>query len=239
MREKRVSLTPRLDWAAEQLRGADTVADIGCDHGRLAIALIQRQCCARVIAADISAPSLAKAARFVGFVGLSHAVELRLGDGLSAFVSGECDAAAMLGMGGILMTELLAACELPLNGAKRAVLQPMRGQATLRRYLYENGYHITADRIVREGRRYYQIITAEPPAGENIKKQPIPKGWPSDCFDLGFVSYMQGDPLLPELAQNLLTQYEKELAGAKGTDREAIVVKKASDMRVVCGIEEN
>ncbi|MCL2695929.1 MAG: class I SAM-dependent methyltransferase [Clostridiales bacterium] len=226
MSERRVSLTPRLAVAAEQLRGSCVVADIGCDHGRLAIALIQRQCCERVIAVDVSAPSLEKAKRLIDYVGLSHTIVTRLGDGFSALAPGECDAVAILGLGGVLITEILAR---GLNGAKKAVLQPMRGQAALRRYLYENAYHILNDRIVRESRRYYQVITVE----QGTTKQPLPAGWPEDCFDLGFVAWQQRDPLFPELARKLLTQYEKQLAGAWGSAREPILAKKAEQIRSI------
>jgi len=251
MKERSVSLSPRLAYAAEQLRGANVVADIGCDHGRLAVALIQRQCCTRVIAVDSSAPSFLKAGRLIAYVGLSHAIETRLGDGFSAITPGACDATALLGMGGILITELLDACSAPLNGAKRAVFQPMRGQEALRRYLWEREYRITDDRIVREGLRFYQVITVEPPEANymfqntnlgksqvcltGIERQALPEGWPPDCFELGFVSFAQRDPLLPELAQKLLAQYEKQLAGARGSSGEAALAQKAERMRQIIG----
>lgn len=56
-----VHLRPRLSRALDMLRGSQTVADIGSDHGRLAVALLQQGAAERVIACDISAPSLEKA----------------------------------------------------------------------------------------------------------------------------------------------------------------------------------
>ena len=37
-----VHLRPRLSRALDMLRGSQTVADIGSDHGRLAVALLQQ-----------------------------------------------------------------------------------------------------------------------------------------------------------------------------------------------------
>ena len=59
-----VHLRPRLSRALDMLRGSQTVADIGSDHGRLAVALLQPGAAERVIACDISAPSLEKPAPF-------------------------------------------------------------------------------------------------------------------------------------------------------------------------------
>ena len=49
-----IRLDPRLRCAFELLQGAVTVADIGCDHGKLTAALLLEGGCRRVIAGDIS-----------------------------------------------------------------------------------------------------------------------------------------------------------------------------------------
>ena len=52
MRERRVGITPRLSAALDMLNGCQTAADVGCDHGKLTAALLQRGCCKNVIATD-------------------------------------------------------------------------------------------------------------------------------------------------------------------------------------------
>ena len=47
-----IRLDPRLRCAFELLQGADTVADIGCDHGKLTAALLLEGGCRRVIAGE-------------------------------------------------------------------------------------------------------------------------------------------------------------------------------------------
>ncbi len=207
--QRHIHPRPRLSAAIEMLRGSDTVADIGCDHGRLSCALIQQHAARRCIAVDISGPSLEKARLLADYTGLADRVETRLGDGFSPIAPGEADAAALMGMGGTLMTRLLEACQTPLNGCARAVFQPMRGVEDIRAYLFFNGYPIVDDRVVEEAGRYYQIFLAQSPIGEGA--QTLPEGWPEDCFILGHTAFLHRDPLTLVLAKRKLALTEKRL----------------------------
>jgi len=84
-----VRLGPRLQAAANMICRAGTVLDVGCDHGKLAAALLAQGRAARVIAMDISAPSLEKARLLAARHGLEGRMETRLSDGLSAAAPGE------------------------------------------------------------------------------------------------------------------------------------------------------
>ena len=198
----------RLSAALDMLRDRDTVADIGCDHGRLSCALIQAGAARRCIATDISLPSLEKARALAAYVGVSDRVETRLGDGFSPLVPGEADAAALLGMGGTLMVRMLSCCEPPFYGMRRIVFQPMRAVEDIRRYLYETGCRILDDRVVMEAGRYYQVFAAAPP---EAGRQALPVGWPDDFFALGYTAFARRDPLLQALACRLLARHEKRL----------------------------
>lgn len=197
---------PRLTAALSLLSGSGTVADVGCDHGRLGVALLQQGACDRVIAMDISAPSLDKARQLALLTGISDRMETRLGDGFGPLAPGEADAVAILGMGGTLMREILSASPVSLHGAKAGVFQPMRGVADIRQYLYEKGYRITHDRVVRENKRYYQVFRAVPPDAERTGREPLPDGWPKDCFFLGYRAFADREPLLEPLCEALLAQ---------------------------------
>jgi tRNA (adenine22-N1)-methyltransferase len=192
LQERRIRLRPRLFAAAELLQNAHTVADIGCDHGRLCAALLQSGAAQRVIAADISPSSVQKTEALARLTGLTGRMEVRQGDGLLALSPGEADALALCGMGGVLIAQLLAAAPVPLMGARLAVFQPMRGVEELRRYLFVSGFRIVRDVIVPDAGRLYQVFSAEP--GEDK----LPDGWPADCFALGHRSL--DDPHFPALA---------------------------------------
>lgn len=211
MGERQINLGARLEAALDMLSGSNTVADIGCDHGRLCCALLQRGACNRAIAADISQPSLEKAGRLCEKTGLTDRMECRLGSGFSVLQAGEADAAAMLGMGGTLMTRLLE--DLPEGGIglNKIVFQPMRCAEHIRKWLFVHGCRIADDRVVRESGRLYQIFTALPPS-DTIPE--LPKGWPAKYHALGYTAFANRDPLLRELAEQMLRRSRNRLKRA-------------------------
>lgn len=217
MNARSVHLTPRLTAALELLNGSTCVADIGTDHGRLAAALLQQNICERVIASDVSEPSLRKAEALLSYIGLSDRVSVRCGDGLSVLEPGECDAVALLGMGGTLMCRLLDACDVPLMGANAVVLQPMRAQREIREYLYRHCFHITDDRIVREGNRLYQVLRAV--LIDTV--QEWPEHFPQGFFDVGYTAFERREANLYALCIQQREQHVKRLKTARNTDGEA------------------
>ena len=229
MSTRSVQLSPRLVAALEILRGYETVADVGCDHGRLTASLLQKQVCSHVIATDISEPSLEKAKQLLRHINHSECVSFRVGDGCSVLQPGECEAIALLGMGGTLMARILEACEPPLMGAKAVVLQPMRAQDDIRRYLYQNSYHIVCDRVIRDHGRLYQVFKAVP----CDVLDPIPDGFPRDFFDVGYRAFLDREALLPELCRQQLSCHEKMLPTARGTDGEAIIQAKIDALKQI------
>ena len=211
MENRPVALTPRLEAAYELLTGCSTVADIGCDHGKLICALLQTGAVRRGIAVDVSAPSLKKAEALAARTGVLDRLSLRVGDGFSALTPGEADAAALLGMGGTLMAQLLDACATPFCGAKRVVFQPMRAAEDIRAWLYAHNCRIEYDGLVRERGRLYQLFAALPPGSG---AGPLPKGWPEGYFALGYTAFANRDPLLQELALEKLGRAHKRLNNA-------------------------
>jgi len=228
---RRISLHPRLQMAAELLKTGKVMADIGCDHGRLSCAILQQGRFSRCIAADVSAPSLEKAKQLSVYIGVAAQIDIRLGDGLSVLSVGEADAVALLGMGGTLMAELLDTCSVPLMGAERAVLQPMRAEEDIRRYLYRNHYRIEDDRVVEDAGRLYQVFSVLPPQ-ENMADA-WPKDFPSDCFTVGYRAFARRDPLLAALVKRNLDQCLFRLKTARGTDGERKLADKAAVMRTI------
>lgn len=204
---QRIHPRERLECAIELLSGARVVADVGCDHGRLSCALIQRNLAQRCIAIDISEPSLKKAERLARQIGAEDRIETRLGDGLKPLVAYEADALTILGMGGTLMTEILDVIP-PLMGATRAVLQPMRAPDDIRKWLYERKYPILDDRVVLDSGRHYQIFSVGQPQD---KRQELPEGWPEDCFVLGYTAFLNREPLMKPLAERMLATTRRKL----------------------------
>ena len=204
--QPRIHPRERLNCAMELLCGASVVADVGCDHGRLSCALVQRETAKKCIAIDVSAPSLEKAARLARRIGVEDRVETRLGDGLAPLETLEADAIAILGMGGTLMARILDVVP-PLKGARLCVLQPMRAAEDIRRWLHERNYPVLDDRVVFEAGRHYQVFSIGQPQQQ---KQPLPQGWPEDCFLLGYTAFARREPLLRPLAEQMLASVQKK-----------------------------
>ena len=157
-----IKLTPRLKTIADEIEKGETMADIGTDHGFLPVYLWEAGICPQVIMADISRGSLSKAEQ--NCKGLHPYVDfdLRLGSGIEVLSEGEVDAVAIAGMGGILMTEILGADIHNAHSFKKLVLQPRNRIGHLRWWLYNNGFSIVNEKLVREGKYICEVITAVP-----------------------------------------------------------------------------
>lgn len=138
------------------------IADVGCDHAYVAIALCQRQLAKKVIAMDVRRGPLAIAKNNVVQYGLGEEIELRLGDGLEELQPGEVDTIIIAGMGGLLMRGILERgysiwtedCHPVL------VLQPQSDIGQLRHFLYEKGYMIEKEKMLLEEGKYYTVMRA-------------------------------------------------------------------------------
>lgn len=234
-RTRKIHLHPRLETAAALLNALPenaVVADIGCDHGRLACALLQRNETWRCIASDVSAPSLEKARRLSAYIVGEGRIDIRLGDGLTVLCRGEADAVVLCGMGGERIVELLDAADSPLMGARLAVMQPMRGVEELRAYLYTSGYRILDDRVTEEAGRLYQILSAAPPCTDG-ERDTWPADFPVGCFSLGYRAFERRDPLCRTLARQQLLQTQKRLKTAANTGGEPVLRRKEAELLTI------
>ena len=146
-----------------------TVCDVGCDHGYVAITLVQKGIAGRVIAMDVNAGPLEQARRNGALYGVTDRLDFRLSDGLSKVVPGEADAFLCAGMGGRLMVHIMTEGRAVMERMQGAVLQPQSELELVRRYIYETGWHIVKEDMVFEedgdapGQgKYYPMMYIEP-----------------------------------------------------------------------------
>lgn len=147
----------RIETILSMIPPCGTVADIGTDHGRIALAVLQRGIAGRAVATDISAASLSKAKALAAAEGVSE-METRLGDGLRPLSAGEADAAVLAGMGGRLIARILGDQDAVARSIYHLILQPMHSLRDLRQWLYDNQYRILDERLAGEGARYYHVL---------------------------------------------------------------------------------
>lgn len=133
-----IKLTERLAMAASFVRDNAFVADIGTDHAKLPIYLVQTGKAARCIACDINKMPLERARTNINEYGLDDKIELLLTNGLQGVESYGVTDVIIAGMGGELIQEILKNSKVKKHGT-RFILQPMTKESELRRWLYDNG----------------------------------------------------------------------------------------------------
>ena len=239
--ERKIILKPRLEAALNMLMAAETVlgeensaavsdgisisiGDIGCDHGRLSVAMLQRHIASHVIASDISPASLDKARTLARICGVDGSLECRVSDGFAEYSVGEIDKAVIAGMGGELIAAILDRHSKLVRGLSCIVMQPMRGESELREYLYKNEYIIMDERVVFDGGRYYQLICAR-----GGVPAPLPDGWPKDFWQFGAVALEKRDPCLIKLMYRYLEIIVKKLIRASGNGHTPINLLRELD----------
>ena len=219
----RIAPGARLNAIIELTGRSDTVADIGCDHGRLGAALLQCEKARHVIATDISAMSLEKGKRLAQKCGLGEKMSFFEGSGLEPLAREriKADTAVIAGMGGELIAEIMAAEPEIAKSIGAFILQPMRGIEKLRLFLRENGYAVTNERIVFEGGRYYQVIKCCF-GGETPKLE----GFPEGMLYIGEKSVINDDPLLRPMLEKRRGGHIKRIEKARANGAELSGLEK-------------
>ena len=212
-----IALSPRLMRVASFIPRGARVADVGTDHARLPLWLVQNGVCERVTATDLSAGPLGRAERLVSKCGLLDRVRLMRADGLAG-LEGEIDRAVIAGMGGDVISGILARAPWLREEGVALILQPMTAAEVLRAFLQNSGYAITAESLVKEGRRLYQIIAAAPGQMPEIAPANLHCG-----------VMLSGDAYYPEFLGTLITRFEKALSGARGDPARAGIFREILD----------
>lgn len=142
-----------------------TVADVGCDHAYISIALIKRCLASQVIAMDVRKGPLEIAKRNVRAYAMENKIELRLSDGLAELDIGEADTIIIAGMGGLLIKSILEKGKNILSNADTPpvlILQPQSDIREVRIFLYTRAYHIVQETMLEEDGKYYTVLKAIP-----------------------------------------------------------------------------
>ncbi len=158
--DKKVHLSKRLEMIASICQPVTVLADVGCDHAYLSIALVQRGIAKQSIAMDLRKGPLAKAEENVNKYGLGKSIELRLGDGLEKLNSFEADEILISGMGGILTCNILEAGFNKLKPETVLVLQPQSDLSLVRHFLHDKGMKIVNELTCFEDGKFYNCMLA-------------------------------------------------------------------------------
>ncbi|MCH5163179.1 MAG: SAM-dependent methyltransferase [Clostridiales bacterium] len=144
----------RLDALESVIVPAETIADVGCDHGLVAKYCVTAGLAELVIASDISEACLDKARHTLAD---EKNVQFVRCDGIGY----SCDEAVISGMGGLLICGILDRANADGLLPTTLVLLPHRDADAVRRKLTELKYGIDKDFMIKDRGRYYSVIRAE------------------------------------------------------------------------------
>lgn len=159
-----MQLSDRMRAVAALASPCKSMADIGCDHGYVAMELIRSRTCGHVIAMDINKGPLKHARENIRDYGMQDYIETRFSDGAAALLPNEADGILCAGMGGRLVISILEQSRALVCEMKQVVLQPQSELSEVRRYLRLNGYLIEKEDMVFEDGKYYPMMRALPAA---------------------------------------------------------------------------
>ncbi len=189
-----ISLSKRLAAVCELVPPVSSLADIGTDHGYVPIFLRETRRIETAVAVDIHEGPAERAREHIGLAGLSDFISVRVGGGVSVLTPGEVDGAVIAGMGGLMMIEILEEGRAVASEMKFLVLQPQNHQKELRLWLAENGFAIDEERLVREDRRFYEVLRVRRGEMEISERE----------AETGLLKFREQDPLFPDFLKYLI-----------------------------------
>lgn len=151
-------LDARLAAAAAYVRPGSTVADIGCDHGKLSAWLAGSRRCPLVFACDLREGPLQKARETCA--PWADRVVFRLGSGLKVLAPGEAQDIVIAGMGAETIMEILDAAPWVFDGRYNLILVPATKHSLLRRWLARRGFALQSETLCTAAGRWYAVMNA-------------------------------------------------------------------------------
>ena len=194
-----MQLSRRLQTVADMVIPGNRVADIGCDHAYITIYLIKNKISPFVVAMDINQGPLDRARENIEKYMVADKISIRKSDGLQMLNAGEVDTILMAGMGGRLMSQILASQMNVVSAAKELVLQPQSEIYELRKTLNEWGFVIVNENMLKEDGKYYFVMKIK------IDSSSINK----DEYQLSKPEYIHFGRLLLEERNPVLLEYLK------------------------------
>lgn len=207
---KKIKLSPRLQACAEYVPQGAKLADVGTDHAYLPVWLIQNgRVSLPVAACDINEGPLERARSSAREYGVENGVVFMLNNGLAGTSADLADTVVIAGMGGETILDIIAASAWDWEG-HTLILQPMSKMYELCRGLYEGGFYIEQERLVRDAGEIYRVLCVKPGKREMPEEIELYAG----CSD-------RSDPLYKEYTAGLIkkfTRMEKGLAASEKAD---------------------
>lgn len=201
-----IQLSKRLQMVADLVPKSEIAADVGTDHGYLAVWLLQNGRADRVFATDIHKGPLSRARQTAAEYGLREQIETHLCDGLQFPGAKRTETVVIAGMGGETMISILSAAPWTKQGMT-LILQPQSKRPELEQWLYENGYTITDAKLCLDAGKLYLAI--------EVHGKPSEKSLSAEVFLL-----RNHDSLFSQFLSQEMQKMEYALKGMEQAERD-------------------
>lgn len=189
-----MKLSSRLLSCAALVRPGGVAADVGTDHGHLAIHLLKTGTCPHVFATDLREMPLEAARRNASRFGVTEQMTFCRTDGVSALPLEEIDTVICAGMGGDTIMGIMEDAGPRWRPSLQWVLQPQSAVNDLRRWLSEQGLSVGRELLSRDGNFVYTAMEVRMGGGRPLS--------PGEQFLPPWLLH-GGDPLLPAYFQRV------------------------------------
>ena len=220
MKMRELALQPRLQLLADMVPAGSRLADVGTDHGYLPVYLLQQGRISRAIASDIVDGPLQHARQTAAEYEVDG-IDFRLCPGLDAIAPHEADTVVIAGMGGETIQAILSAAPWTADGSHLLLLQPMTKVEYLRKWLVDNGYAFTEERLVWDKDHLYPVF-----AVRGGTQPPL-----TAAQQYGGV-LLYGDPLYGAYLDERISKLQKAVEGLQKSSavESAVKVKKLTEL---------
>ena len=155
-----VNLSKRMEAIVSLVDDNARVCDVGCDHGFVSIALLERKVATHAVLMDVNKGPLEHARENASVYGVSSDTEFILSDGLQKYTKGLANTLIIAGMGGPLIQRILLDSFDKLSDFGTFIFSPQSEISEFRIFLCEKGFMIVDEDMVLEDGKFYQIIKA-------------------------------------------------------------------------------
>ncbi len=220
-----VRLSRRMQALAALVEPCQSLADVGCDHAYLSLALLASGKVKRALAMDIRPGPLERAREHIAAEGMTDRIEVRLSNGLASYRPGETEAILISGMGGGLIRNILEADLASARAAGQIVLGAQSDLPVLRSWLLAGGFVTLAQDLVEEGGKWYFLARVR--YQEESQEE---RSWTSEELAYGKLLIENKHPLLAEYLRReaVLLKRILEALPRERTKRREEIQKKLS-----------
>ncbi len=150
-------MNQRILAIANMLEKGTCMADIGTDHAKLPIYLVQNGIFEKAYACDIADGPLSIAQDAIQKEGLSDKIPTVLSNGFDQ-VPSDIDACVFAGVGYVTAMEVFEKAKDRLDGIQQIIVQVNNDVEQMRTYISDNGWTIEDEVLIKDRKHYYVAI---------------------------------------------------------------------------------